>query len=613
MLLACAMHSHAAASAYPEGAHRRVIESVGEAESVAYRAALDAFDDHLNANPDDYIAAVERCRFIIDFAYREETTISSAYEESEACIGELSAGDRADLPEVQLFLLEQKWGEEAIREAEALLGVSDAWPDARLAALHARLSDLYAGQDAEKSGRHATIAAELDPASARQLAAAEYQVRIGAMRKATNLVAALPESEWNAWTLQRAVRALLAAGDSQAALALVREKSDIELDQAVRYKLARVLLDSGDVEGGSEMAIPPAAETAVGVSGAGYPALREFFEIKREHGQVSEALAAYDRLRDAGWRADPFGRYRLSLTAASPWSAWRARDLLGVGALVLVLMTIALLPGLLVAPIHYRSVTRQLHGFAVPVATELAPWSLRNMWYAVAAILTLMVLAAYVLAYPHFESMISPAIDAFPSDAAEVDNPAIGRAYLFGNALCLIAMIPLLRKSSWMALTATRWPIARALLLGCGAALGFLFIAGLIRGLFAWSGLGVGPGSENFRAMQGINEAFGPAATIGFACITTPLLEEFVFRGVVLRAGARHVSLWAAVLIQAVLFVIWHEDVGDYPVLFAFALCSAWLALRSGGLAASVAFHAVVNLVAVSTILRFSQSLNPAG
>ena len=598
---------------FAEGAHRQLIEAVGAAESEAYRATLRGFDEHLAANPRDFVAAVERCRFIRDFAYRDSTTVESAYEDSEACTRDLTGGEGSALPEVLLFLLEDKWGEEAIRESEALLSASATWPESRQAALHARLSDLYAGENADKAGQHATIAAELDPTSARQITAAEYLVRIGAVRKAVGLIGTLPDDQWNSWTLQRAVLVLLNAKNPQAAFALVTNKASIELEATVRFSLARALLDSGDQAAADAVLREPRQKAAEkGPGTPGYAALREYFELKREYGDRSEAVAAYQELRDVGWRADPFGRYRLSLAATAPLAAWRTRDLLGVGSLLLVLVTMALLPLLIVAPIHYRSVTKRLRGHALPDSNELAPWSLRDMWYALAALLTMVTFAVYLVAYPYFENLLSPVIDAFPSEAP-VENAALGRAYLAGNVLCLIAIIPLLRRSSRKSIGGGQWSLRRALLTGFGAALGFLLLAALLKGLFAWGGIVTGPGSEAFRAIQGINEAFGPLATIVFACIATPILEEFIFRGVVLRASARHLALWAAVLVQAVLFAIWHEDVGDYPVFIVFALFSAWLALRSQGLATSMVFHGVVNLVAVTNILRFSDAVNVTG
>jgi uncharacterized protein len=85
------------------------------------------------------------------------------------------------------------------------------------------------------------------------------------------------------------------------------------------------------------------------------------------------------------------------------------------------------------------------------------------------------------------------------------------------------------------------------------------------------------------------------------------VIEEFVFRGVLLRTAARHVAFWAAVLIQAVLFTIFHEDLTSWPVIFILALTAAWLARRSGGLLAPITLHALNNAFFAFSLIGFSR------
>jgi uncharacterized protein len=614
-LAACMAAPAIADSPYPAGSHRKLVESVGAAESETYREIVEAFDAHLSTVPLDIVARVERCRFITDFAYREETAIESAYDDSEACIEELTDSGQSGRPEVQLFLLEQKWGDDAIREAEELLRSSGNWPAPQRGALHARLSELFAAEDQDKAGRHAMMAVTLDPATRLQIDAADFQVRIGAKGRAVGLVRSFPVEGWDTWTLQRAVDVMVRAGDPGSAYALVKELPAIELNLTARVGLARALLDAGLTEAGKALLdaapAPPAGEEAAAYGG--YLELREVFELRRDFGTAAEATGAYQELRDVGWRADPFAWYRLSLASADARAPLRGRDLLGFGSLLLALFTVALLPLLIIAPIHYRSLANRLRGIAMPERTSASPWNLRQMWYAMAAILTLMLMAAYVVAYPQFEELLAPAFDAYPVASGNADSAQLARAYMLGTVLGLLAMIPLLRGTTRETWLGTRWRPARSLIVGVSLAVGLVTVAAVFKGLLAWRGIAVGPGSETFRAMQGIDEILGPWALVAFASILTPALEEFVFRGVVLRTCARHLALWTAVVIQAVIFVAWHEEVGDFPVLFLFALCGAWLALRSGGLLAPIAFHAGVNLIAVTTILNFSRFVSQSG
>lgn len=591
--------------AFSTGIHRQYVERVSSAESDEYHAILEEFGRHLESWPDDFVAIVERCRFVTNYSYQEDVTIASAYEDSENCIAELSEGAFATMPEVRLFLLEQKWGQEGIQEAERLLSESRNWGKSQRAALHARLSELYSGADADKSGRHATVATDLDPSTAAQIAAAGFQIRMGARQKAIELLRTMPREEWNEWTLAQAVGLLVDARDAKAAYALVRDLGNVDLESTVRYSLVRALLSSGETIAGNAL-----LEESGGVAGAddaAYPnigARRALFEIRRDYGSADEALAAYQKLRDAGWKADPFGWFRLSLLGVSVSAPWTWRDLTGVAVLLAMLATLALLPLLIIAPIHYRSAVKRLKGFVVKEPTPASPWTLSQVWYATASIIVLAALSTYVFSYAEFESLFAPAIGGATFAAPSNDNLALGRALLYSGILGLVAVIPLFRQTTLRGLLAPEWSITRALLIGFGLGLVFVFVASILKTLTMGSGFAIGVGTTTVRGMQGIRESYGSLALVGFACVLTPILEEFVFRGVILRACARHIALWGAIVVQAVIFVVWHEDTGDYPALFLFGLAAAWLALRSGGLLAPMAFHAIVNLVALSVLIQ---------
>lgn len=104
--------------------------------------------------------------------------------------------------------------------------------------------------------------------------------------------------------------------------------------------------------------------------------------------------------------------------------------------------------------------------------------------------------------------------------------------------------------------------------------------------------------------------------------LTTPFQgagEEYVFRGYLLQAIGAFVEKpwwrWATITITAFLFACAHLQF-DPPVFFdrfAFGFVAAWLAIRTGGLEAGIALHALNNYVAFGLALAFgdiSDSLN---
>jgi membrane protease YdiL (CAAX protease family) len=97
---------------------------------------------------------------------------------------------------------------------------------------------------------------------------------------------------------------------------------------------------------------------------------------------------------------------------------------------------------------------------------------------------------------------------------------------------------------------------------------------------------------------------------IGVILLTTPLQsagEEYAFRGLLSRSlgscfGARRVGLVVSVGVSAGVFALAHGAGDPWLNLFyvAFGGIASWLTLRTGGLEAAIALHAVNNLVAMS-------------
>ncbi|MFM8302744.1 MAG: lysostaphin resistance A-like protein, partial [Actinomycetota bacterium] len=91
--------------------------------------------------------------------------------------------------------------------------------------------------------------------------------------------------------------------------------------------------------------------------------------------------------------------------------------------------------------------------------------------------------------------------------------------------------------------------------------------------------------------------------------VVAPVVEELLFRGALLRALQRRVSVPVAVFLSAAIFAGVHVvgDPGSYavvPGLLLLGLCSGWQAARTGDLGVSVLLHMGFNLLsAVSLVL----------
>lgn len=93
------------------------------------------------------------------------------------------------------------------------------------------------------------------------------------------------------------------------------------------------------------------------------------------------------------------------------------------------------------------------------------------------------------------------------------------------------------------------------------------------------------------------------------AVVLAPLLEEILFRAVLLRGLLRRFSAQASIVISAGLFSLVHLealDVDQLPILldtFLWGLVLGWFALRRGSLSVPILLHASSNLLAVVALL----------
>ena len=359
---------------------------VDAAQTAAYLAALHAFDAYLEEHLTDAVAAVEKCRFIDHFASSEDEPITRSPGDLEACRKNLEDVPLANHEEAEVYLLQSKWGEEGIHETELWLRESTGrhWSATARAALNAHLYDIYdrmKGGEA-RAGAAAWSAVQLAPTPRLTLPAARYLVQNGAREAALRLLLSADTQTRKQWNIWDAVDLLITLGREDVAREVIEQRSVGELSDQLRLKLAQLLARAGDLTAARQILRESAAKRTS--RAASLTTLRTRFSFELDYGTPSDASTSYRALRNAGWKADPLGRARLRLLAKYPFSPLRAEDLLGILTLLALFGFLALVPLLVIAPIHYRSVVRRLNGKRLEGP---APWSLRELWYALAAFL----------------------------------------------------------------------------------------------------------------------------------------------------------------------------------------------------------------------------------
>jgi membrane protease YdiL (CAAX protease family) len=146
-----------------------------------------------------------------------------------------------------------------------------------------------------------------------------------------------------------------------------------------------------------------------------------------------------------------------------------------------------------------------------------------------------------------------------------------------------------------------RWRDAKALIVGAVLEMGLT--------LALWPILRLDPKAENQQLLTDLKDHRDVGTVALFvigAVVFAPLVEELLFRGVLLRALLRRMQPVAAIFVSAVIFALVHY-IGDpntlpfLPALAGLGAVLAVVAVRSGDLSTSIWIHAGFNLT--TTIL----------
>ncbi len=80
------------------------------------------------------------------------------------------------------------------------------------------------------------------------------------------------------------------------------------------------------------------------------------------------------------------------------------------------------------------------------------------------------------------------------------------------------------------------------------------------------------------------------------ACILAPVLEEMLFRGIILRSFLRQYAKWPAIFGSAALFGFAHMNLYQYVIAVGIGVYLGWLYERTRSLLPCIALHAVYNI-----------------
>jgi uncharacterized protein len=568
------------------------LEQIGAGTQAAFEATLQEYDAYIDQHPFDVIAQLRRCRFIEDFAasYEYASFVDEIYEQSEQCDATL-AEDYPEHPEVLLVQLQGLYGHEQLKRGAALLREIrvGAWTAGQMARLYTLLAQTAGTLGHAEALDYALRALDLDETSDVHLIAAALLIDHGDKKRALQIlssplaVASAGEEGW--WLVRKMELLALLGAHSQVVETHAALTSKVSYNHA---QAARWLRAAGAIE--------LARHELNRAAGLGPGNEKERFELELEVGTPEAALVAYNAWRDLGWKQDPLGVNRIALLSRDLLLPWKARDLLGLLGLVLSIAVVGLCAVVPLSFIHYRGLARRAKsGEAYPTSG----WQLRHAWAALFAFGLASLLSLYAAgAIDLLADGSLWVIDATPAQLARI---ALVESFLAVTLLLPLGALARRRQPAWWGL---RWSIGKSVLLGAAIGLAFrvpMLLGALVRPETA--PLLAPPDDPIWQMMRQIHEQFGVAAALWVLAIAAPVIEEIIFRGVLLKALSQHVSFGWANACQGALFSAMHMNAKAAVLLFIVGTVLGALTRRSGGLLAPMVMHAVFNLTAALVFL----------
>jgi uncharacterized protein len=89
--------------------------------------------------------------------------------------------------------------------------------------------------------------------------------------------------------------------------------------------------------------------------------------------------------------------------------------------------------------------------------------------------------------------------------------------------------------------------------------------------------------------------------------VVAPIVEELIFRGLILHGFRRNYSSFKAITISAILFSLFHLNPWQMPATFILGLFLGWLVVRTNSIIAAIIGHSVNNLLVLLSVTYWQE------
>ncbi|MFC3194083.1 type II CAAX prenyl endopeptidase Rce1 family protein [Marinicella sediminis] len=564
--------------------HEKFIEQVTQDYESTFLDVLQQYDDHISNNPDDVLAKAEKCYFIDSFTYAEsEVLYFDSIDASMELCKQAIEDHPEDHPERLLYDSRNLWGEDATEKYQQILDSGlENWTPGQITRLYQwRANTLRWSGETDSTMHHQAYYETRDPQFI--LGAAIHESETGNPDMALELLRHYqPKDDDDRLNLARFHINLGHTDQAQDLLNqielvygnridIIKLKAELDADYSPKTSLLKEIKDAW----------------------TGNEQLKELLEYFIESGHHKSADTTYQFLTNDDIWQDPFLYHKYKLYQASGNWNWGIQDIYGLLIWLALVVICFLIPFALIGPVHYRGLYRRVHG--QPPTGSLTGWNLKHALY-----LSFMFFLGSTVLFIMFQHDAFYSIFFGDESVPFSSEPGLNSTIYFIDAafMILVSLLIFRHGASLFKVNFTGFLKALVITVAVFVTFKFIFAAFMI-------GIKLSTVSSTFDIVRltihDLFEQYGVWITLLSIAFITPLIEEYLFRGVLLNSFTKHISFAWANILQAAAFSAIHES--NYIHHFIFGLITGYFVKTQKHLYGAIMFHMINNALAVSVLV----------
>lgn len=89
--------------------------------------------------------------------------------------------------------------------------------------------------------------------------------------------------------------------------------------------------------------------------------------------------------------------------------------------------------------------------------------------------------------------------------------------------------------------------------------------------------------------------------------VVAPIVEELIFRGLILQGFRRNYNSVTAVVLSALLFALFHLNPWQFPATFVLGLLLGWIMLRTNNILLAILGHSINNFLVLISLTYWQE------